>query len=303
MLGSSPAKVLQEQNLGGSSAYAGTCDVNPDNPDNFNPIAKIKVIVYNINLGGQPQTAITVGSTVVLDATPVDASNKGTNSQNDPVWNCSGPYELNRSTCFQPRGKVTATGSIVCSISLDGIASSITFGVGVTPTSGSQPPGDPAEDDTLCAYRDSQGKYHCIIGTQNDLKCNAPSTIERCGLTPCERKSLDKCVGGGPAVTNPVLTPKANSSDLGQLINFVFSWSLRVIGIVVFVMILYNGFRLLMAGGDPNKVTETRSKIINALLGAALLLAAYLILSVINPNLVKQTSTLPALPGSSNKAP
>jgi len=283
--------------LGGSSTYAGTCPVNPDNPNNFNPVVKINVIVYNINLGGQPQTVPTVGSTVVLDATPVDSSNKGTNSQNDPVWTCTGPYELNRSTCFQPRGKITATGSVSCSISLDGITSSITFGAGVAPSTGptsSRPPGDPAEKDTLCAYREGTNQI-CVPETYGLLaaQCaSVPTCVQKGGCTVINR---DQC-SSQPVVmiSRRITIPPAD--NLGKLIENVFNFSLMIVGIAVFIMAVYGGFLMVLAGGFPEMNSRGRGIITQAFMGAILLLAAYVILNTINPDFVEQRSALPALP-------
>ena len=87
--------------------------------------------------------------------------------------------------------------------------------------------------------------------------------------------------------TAQVSLPTFNQPDLPAFINSVYSFALTVVGIVVFVRILYAGFLWLTAAGNASKAADAKNKITNAIIGAILLFAAYLILNVINPDLVK----------------
>lgn len=84
-------------------------------------------------------------------------------------------------------------------------------------------------------------------------------------------------------------------TDLGGLIEQIFTWALAVLGIAVFVMVFYAGFLWLTAAGNTAKVGEARSRITNAVFGAIILLSAYLILYTINPNFIKNTFDLKGL--------
>lgn len=83
--------------------------------------------------------------------------------------------------------------------------------------------------------------------------------------------------------------PTFDQQDLPAFIQSIYSFVLTVVGIVVFVRILYSGFQLLLAKGNVSKIADARTKITNAIVGAILLFAAYLILYIINPDLVKNT--------------
>lgn len=83
--------------------------------------------------------------------------------------------------------------------------------------------------------------------------------------------------------------PKFDQPDLPAFINSVYIFALSVVGIVVFVRLLYAGFRLLTAAGNASNISDAKEKIKNAIIGIILLFAAYLILYVINPDLVKNT--------------
>ncbi|MCL5459887.1 pilin, partial [Loigolactobacillus coryniformis] len=84
-------------------------------------------------------------------------------------------------------------------------------------------------------------------------------------------------------------------TDLGQLIQQIFIWSLGLLGIAVFVMFFYAGFLWLTAAGNTAKVSEAKRRMTNAVFGAILLLSSYLILNTINPDFVKSTFNLRGL--------
>lgn len=104
--------------------------------------------------------------------------------------------------------------------------------------------------------------------------------------------------GGGPAFSappRPTLPTQGLPTDLGQLIQQIFTWSLGLLGIAVFVMFFYAGFLWLTAAGNSANVGEAKSRMTNAVFGAILLLSSYLILNTINPNFVKNTFDLKGL--------
>lgn len=84
-------------------------------------------------------------------------------------------------------------------------------------------------------------------------------------------------------------------SDFGSLIESIFNWALALVGIAVFVNFLWAGFLWFTAAGRPGPINQAQEKMTNALIGAIILLASYLILNTINPDLVKNTFKLPGL--------
>lgn len=83
--------------------------------------------------------------------------------------------------------------------------------------------------------------------------------------------------------------PTFDQPNLPAFISSVYSFALTIVGIVVFIRILYAGWLFLTAAGNASKAGDAKNKIQNAVIGAILLFAAYLILYVINPDLVKNT--------------
>jgi len=102
--------------------------------------------------------------------------------------------------------------------------------------------------------------------------------------------------GGTPfgQPTQPLI-PTEGLLGFGQLVAMIFTWSLNILGIVVFVMIFYAGFMWFTAAGNTARVNEAKERITNAITGAIILLAAYIILYTINPDLVGGTFTLPGI--------
>lgn len=85
-------------------------------------------------------------------------------------------------------------------------------------------------------------------------------------------------------------------TDLGQLIEAIFNWSLGLIGLVIFARFFWAGLKWFSAGGNPGPIREAQTIMWNAVYGAVILFSAYLILNTINPDLVRSTFTLPGFP-------
>jgi len=107
---------------------------------------------------------------------------------------------------------------------------------------------------------------------------------------------------GGDATTTDSVTVTANNNSLsggtgftptsfsatsfGSLISTVFTYSFYLVGLAVFVMIVWGGLLWITAAGNSSQIGLAKHKIFNAIIGAIILLSAYLILYTINPALV-----------------
>ncbi len=76
------------------------------------------------------------------------------------------------------------------------------------------------------------------------------------------------------------------SGTFGDFIRQLYNFAIAMVGIAVFIQFLRAGFTYLYAAGNAGKTTDAKDMMQNAVLGAILLLSAYLILNVINPDLV-----------------
>ena len=83
---------------------------------------------------------------------------------------------------------------------------------------------------------------------------------------------------------------------LGQLIQNIYLYALYLVGLAVFIMIIWAGFLWLTAGANPGNIANAKHKILNAIIGAIIFFSGYAILYSINPDLVGGGFTLLELP-------
>jgi hypothetical protein len=283
------------------------CTANPDSrfSSNYNPIARFGGGYYAADPGCSG-TVSAPGCGIVLDVTPRDGSNTPTNTHGGVVWTCTG-FTIGNTTgdrCFHPRGTYTGTGLATCTVRADnGVSYTFSFGSGAptTTTSSTPRPADVSENDTLCAYKErntsNQEIQICVNDTSGftQTQCDANATCRgKNGCTVTPRVDCDNPMGNVVSFTINDLPP----GDLGAFIKKIFDFSLSIVGLTVFVMVIYGGFLMLLAGGLPSMNSQGKQYITNAFFGALLLFAAYVILNTINPNLVSQKGALPPLPSA-----
>jgi magnesium-transporting ATPase (P-type) len=92
-----------------------------------------------------------------------------------------------------------------------------------------------------------------------------------------------------PAYAADSITLKNKTSDFGQLetmtvpgiISGAISLVLIVVAIVFFFILVMGGLKWVTSGGDEKKVGAARAQITNALIGLAIVFAAWAIMSLI----------------------
>lgn len=83
-------------------------------------------------------------------------------------------------------------------------------------------------------------------------------------------------------VTNPIST-----SDFNKLVGNTLQWVLSVAGVLALVMLIVGGIMYITAGGVEEKITQAKKIITWTILGLALVLVSYAIISVLNDILTK----------------
>ncbi|MDD5606845.1 MAG: pilin [Candidatus Pacebacteria bacterium] len=78
--------------------------------------------------------------------------------------------------------------------------------------------------------------------------------------------------------------------SLPNYVNYIFKFSIIVIGFIIFGTLIYAGIKYITSFGDPGKYNEAKKGILSAFLGGAILLSAFLIFQTINPNLSDLTA-------------
>jgi hypothetical protein len=80
------------------------------------------------------------------------------------------------------------------------------------------------------------------------------------------------------------------SSNPGEFVNNFYKFALGIAGAAAFAVIIWGAILYTSSAGNPSGQQNAKSWIMGAIWGVVLLLAAYLILYTINPNLVDLTS-------------
>ena len=83
-----------------------------------------------------------------------------------------------------------------------------------------------------------------------------------------------------------IVLPSFENQDFGQFIVAVYNLAIGLVGFAVFLQFTWAGLTYLLAAGNMAEVGKAKDKMRNAVVGAILLLSSYLILNVINPDLV-----------------
>lgn len=75
--------------------------------------------------------------------------------------------------------------------------------------------------------------------------------------------------------------PGFNITDLGLLISNAIGVALIIAGILVFVFLVWGGIQWITSGGDKGKTEEARSRITAALIGLAVVAAAWAVMLLV----------------------
>lgn len=84
-----------------------------------------------------------------------------------------------------------------------------------------------------------------------------------------------------------------DQQDLNQVIAWFYYFVVGVSGFFAFFGLVMGGFTWLTSAGNPSKIADAKDQILAAILGLVLILATWVILQIINPELT--TLRLPEL--------
>jgi len=96
-----------------------------------------------------------------------------------------------------------------------------------------------------------------------------------------------------PTFGNININYPGGNQDLNQIIAWLYYFIIGISGFSAFFMFVWGGFQWSSSAGNPNVVAEAKDKLTSAALGVLIVLSAYLILQVVNPELT--TLNLPQI--------
>lgn len=87
-----------------------------------------------------------------------------------------------------------------------------------------------------------------------------------------------------PDIPGESEAPNASTS-IFQYVKYIFEFSIWILGIIAFGLLIWAGLRYLTSAGNPPAIKDAQDQIIAIVLGIAILLGSIFILNSINPNL------------------
>jgi len=87
-------------------------------------------------------------------------------------------------------------------------------------------------------------------------------------------------------------------TSLGEYIGVFYQYFVGAVGILAMTMIMYGGYRWIVAAGDSGQIQEAKSTIVSAVVGLFIALSSYVFLSFINPSLVSLNVVIPGISAS-----
>lgn len=80
------------------------------------------------------------------------------------------------------------------------------------------------------------------------------------------------------------ISGKTGSDILGTYVSAIYRWAAGIVGIVSVLIMVFSGIQISMAGGDSAKIDTAKNRIMQSLIGLAILFLSGLILYTINPS-------------------
>lgn len=84
-----------------------------------------------------------------------------------------------------------------------------------------------------------------------------------------------KALAASPSPDIIIKTPEVGFANLGDFVNNFLTLAFAVALLVVLIMLIWGAFEWITSGGDKEAVGKARNRIINALIGLAVLAVAF----------------------------
>jgi len=83
----------------------------------------------------------------------------------------------------------------------------------------------------------------------------------------------------------PGLPPLSENPTLPEYVRYLYFFSIIISGLIAFASLVYGGFRYLASAGSPVAMADARDQITAGVTGLIILLASFMILNILNPQL------------------
>jgi len=79
---------------------------------------------------------------------------------------------------------------------------------------------------------------------------------------------------------------EVSGNTIGEYIVAIYTYAIGAVGILAALFVVIGGVQWLTSAGNPEKISEAKARIIASLSGLVLILCSYLLLTIINPDLI-----------------
>lgn len=89
-----------------------------------------------------------------------------------------------------------------------------------------------------------------------------------------------------PGLDYETVQPDGSTKAIGNYVIAIYRYAIGIVGILAAVVMMLGGVLWLIAGGNAERVSNAKSWIVAAITGLVLALSSYMILALVNPDLV-----------------
>jgi len=93
-----------------------------------------------------------------------------------------------------------------------------------------------------------------------------------------------------PCIIKNCINDPSKITSIPDLITYIYNLAFWIVGLALFFAFFSAGIKWILAGPNITSVGKAKTQMTNAVIGFIILLASWLILNTINPELVKDSS-------------
>jgi len=84
-----------------------------------------------------------------------------------------------------------------------------------------------------------------------------------------------------------------SKAEVRSIITQIVGYILALVGVVLLLQIILSGYSWMISGGNEEKIKKAKEKIVSSIIGLAIIMIAYVLVSAIFGLLVQVTQTIP----------
>ena len=78
-----------------------------------------------------------------------------------------------------------------------------------------------------------------------------------------------------------VFSPAGSFKTLGSVVNVIVSNSFVLAGLISFVLLIFGGFSVIVAGGDSKRLEQGKGAIVGAIIGLVVVMGSFWIVQIV----------------------